>query len=225
MRSSCSRPQLFADYLEGVLHHEVEGRRDRSELTRTYRYLAASTSRLLNVSNVANEMGSARDTVAARVASLEASFLVHLLPGHRPTEHRTLTAHPKIHVTDIGLGAWAARLGPDAPTHVFGSLVESFVVNELAAQASWSLEPVELRHWRDTTRKLEIDALALASDGRSVAFEIKAGPDVRPDDLRGLRHYLATVRGAERGVVYYTGSLTLQVDERIWAVPISSLWS
>ena len=170
-------------------------------------------------------MTSTRSTIGQRLASLEASFLIHQLAGHRPAEHRTLTAHPKIHATDLALAAWAARLDDQPNAALLGSMVETFVVNELVAQASWLQGRATVRHWRDTARKLEVDAVLLDDKGGSVAIEVKAATDVRPDDLRGLTAYLASVRGAHRGLVFYSGGHTLQLGDQIWAVPISTLWT
>jgi uncharacterized protein len=61
--------------------------------------------------------------------------------------------------------------------------------------------------------------------GALIGIEVKASADVKPDDLRGLRHFLSSVDGSKRGVVFYSGALPLQVDENIWALPISSLWN
>ncbi len=218
------RPSLTAEYVEGVLAHEVGRRHDRAELVRLLRYLAASTARLLNVSTVSSELGAARDTVTARLATLEAGFLIHSLPAHRPGEHRTLTAHPKIHAGDTAIAAWAARLGADPPAALYGALVETFVVNELAAQASWAAGR-SLRHWRHTARKVEVDAVVLDQSGRAVPIEVKASRDVRPDDLSGVHQFLTDVPTCELAVVFYTGELVLPVAERIWAVPISALWA
>lgn len=159
--------QLVSEYVEGVLYHETGRRHDRAELERTYRYLVATTARLLNVSAVSNELGAKRETIQARLATLEASFLLNVLPGHRSGEHRSLTAHPKIHA---------------------------------------------------------VDAVLTGDDGRSVAIEVKAGADVRPDDLRGLHAFLADEPDAVRGVVFYSGEQILRLDDRIWALPISALW-
>ncbi len=218
------RPALMAEYIEGVLAHEVGRRHDRAELVRLLRYLAASTARLLNVSTVSSELGAARDTVSARLATLEAGFLVHSLPAHRPGEHRTLTAHPKIHAGDTAIAAWATRLSLDPAAALYGALVETFVVNELAAQASWT-PGRSLRHWRHTARKVEVDAVVVDQAGDVVPVEVKASRDVRPDDLAGLRQFLADVPSCERAVIFYTGELVLPVAERMWAVPMSALWS
>lgn len=110
-----------------------------------------------------------------------------------------MTAHPKLHAVDVGLAGWAARVDGDPSASVYGALVETLVVNELAAQASWLHEVTSIRHWRDTTRKVEVDAVILLHDGTSIAVEVKAAHDIRPDDLRGLRAYLASVSGAMRG--------------------------
>ena len=219
------RPQLIAEYVEGVLYHEVGRRHDRAELERTYRYLAATTASLLNVSSVANALGAKRETIQSRIATLDALFLLHTLAGHRSGAHRTVTAHPKIHAIDTALASWAARVDDEPPAAIWGALVETFVINDLRAQAGWLADPITVRHWRDNTRKIEVDAVMFSETGQCVAIEVKAGADVRSDDLRGLRAFLETESRATRGIVFYTGGLVLQLDERIWAVPISALWT
>ena len=219
------RAQLAQEYVEGVLYHEIGSRHDRAEMMRLLRYVVASTARIANVSSMANDLGTSRTTINERLSSLESSFLVHKLAGHRSSEHRTLTAHPKLHAVDSGLAAWALRLDDNPPAAVFGAMVETFVVNELLAQSSWSYATQEVRHWRDTARKLEVDAVLLNADGSLIAVEIKAGTDVRPDDLKGLSAFLADTPEARRGIVFYTGALVLQLAEKIWAVPISALWT
>jgi hypothetical protein len=66
---------------------------------------------------------------------------------------------------------------------------------------------VQLRHWRNATRKLE--CAVFSSTARpgdpSVAFDIKASREVRSDDLKGLRDYLATVAAAAHGIAFYRG--------------------
>ncbi len=224
-RRSDSRTEYFAEYLEAVIEHEDQRRLDRSELVRAMRYVSASSARILNVASAANELATTRETFSGRVATLQSLFLLNVLSGHRPNEHKVLTAHPKVHAADSGLAAWAARAGNDAPAHLLGGLVETFVVNELIAQASWSTRRMELRHWRDTARKIEVDAVAIRDDGATIAIEVKAGVDIRSDDLKGLRAYLAANPSASRGVVFYSGGLVLDLDERITAIPIASLWS
>jgi predicted AAA+ superfamily ATPase len=123
------------------------------------------------------------------------------------------------------LAAWACRLGDELPPSiVVGALIETLVVNEIVTQAAWTPGEVVVRHWRDTARHVEVDAV-LVTGAASVPIEVKAARDIRPDDLAGLRHYLANIAGATFGVIFYSGSMLLEVDDGIWAVPISALWS
>ena len=223
--SEAVRSQLMREYAEGVLLHEIGQRHDRAEMLRLLQYLAATTSRVLNVSTVANELGSRRATVESRLASLDAAFLVHMLAAHRTSEHRTLTAHPKVHAVDVGLAAWAARVDDAPPAAIWGALVETFVINELLAQAGWLADDIAVRHWRDTTRKVEVDAVLVWPNDDSLPIEVKAASEVRPDDLKGLLAYLEATPAARYGIVFYTGALTLQLADNIYAVPITALWN
>lgn len=220
------RPQLMAEYVEAVLHHDTHGRHDRAELLRVFRYLASTTSRLLNTANVANELSTTRETIGSRIAMLDGLFLIHPLLAHRSGEHRAIAAHPKLHAVDVGIAAWASRLTGEPSAAIFGSLVETFVVNELCAQSSWARPGIQIRHWRDTTKKLEVDAVLIDDNtGESVAVEVKASVDIRADDLRGLKQYLKATPRAVAGYVFYTGATSLQLDENIWAIPIQTLWA
>ena len=76
------------------------------------------------------------------VELLEAVFLVHRLPAWSRNPTARVVKHSKVHVTDTGLAAALLGVSPEsltmpvAPTR--GALVETFIVNELAKQATWS---------------------------------------------------------------------------------------
>ena len=64
-----------------------------------------------------------------------------------------------------------------------------------------------------------------SAGGQLVGVEVKAAATVREADLRGLRK-LASLAGEPfmMGVVLYDGDETLPLGDRIWAVPLSTLW-
>ena len=78
--------------------------------------------------------------------------------------------------------------------------------------------------WLRAAPKLEVDAVLINRDGEATAIEVEAGADVRPDDVKGLRAFLASSAQPNLGIVFYSGSLVLQLDEKIWAVPITAQW-
>lgn len=205
-----------------MLHHETGRRHDRAELMRTLRYLASTTARILNVSTVAGELATARDTVTTRLATLETSFLLHSLPAHRPAEHRT--------PTPIRRSMRSTRRSPRGRPARVPILLRRCTARWSRPSSSTSSRPrpdgragYVLRHWRETARKLEVDLVIVGPDGVPTPIEVKAGRDVRPDDLAGLRRFLDTVPAARLGIVFHTGEHLLPVADRIWTVPVSAL--
>jgi hypothetical protein len=58
-----------------------------------------------------------------------------------------------------------------------------------------------------------------------LAFEIKAAPDVRAEDLRGIRA-LQRRLGTDRvtGLVLHSGTDGWRIEPGLFAVPIARLW-
>ena len=105
-----------------------------------------------------------------------------------------------------------------------GPLLESFVVQQLAAQAAWTDADIKLWHYRDH-RGAEV--AAVLARGREVwGIEVKASSSAGPGAGRGLRR-LAEDCGerCRGGAVLYAGDSTLPLgDRRMLAVPMKELW-
>ena len=147
----------------------------------------------------------------------------------RATSPPKWCADPKLHLVDSGLAAHL--IGVDAaglarPTSVHaGPLLESFVAGEIARQLTWSTSDATLYHWRDRNG-VEVDLVLETSDGTVAGLEVKAAVDVDESDFRGLR----TLRGRlgdqfSCGVVIHCGDRPRPFGPKLYAVPISTLWS
>jgi predicted AAA+ superfamily ATPase len=106
------------------------------------------------------------------------------------------------------------------PGEPFGSLLEGFVLMELARQLTWSRERAELYHYR-TRDQVAVDAVLENRRGQVVGVEVKAASTVRAEDFRGLRH-LQDRLGDD--FVLYTGRETLPFGDRLRAMPVGALW-
>ena len=103
--------------------------------------LAHQTAQLLNVNAVSKHLGIRRETVENHLAALERLFLVRRVPAWHLNEARRLVKAPKLHVVDSGVAAALIGLtGNDwlAEREQFGHLLESFVLQQLTAQAAAS---------------------------------------------------------------------------------------
>jgi predicted AAA+ superfamily ATPase len=72
----------------------------------------------------------------------------------------------------------------------------------------------------------EIDIVLEAQSGDLAAIEVEARASLRASDWRVIRRLRDNRPDRfKAGVILYTGSRTIPLGERIWAVPVSGLWS
>jgi predicted AAA+ superfamily ATPase len=150
----------------------------------------------------------------------------HGSPGHGL---KRLVRAPKRYLTDPGLFAGALRL--DAATVVrdgdlLGRLLDTFVTAQLRAELTIAESRGRLHHLRTEEGRHEIDLLVELGGGSVVGIEVKATS--APD--HGEAKHLLWLRdrlGARfvGGVVLHTGPHVYELDERLWAAPIATLWA
>jgi uncharacterized protein len=97
---------------------------------------------------------------------------------------------------------------------------------ELVKHASWSEARPNVHHFRTRAGRLEVDAVLERRGGQLVGVEMKASATPSRGDFRGLEE-LRDSRGDDfmAGVVIHSGERTLSFGDRMWALPVSALWS
>jgi uncharacterized protein len=227
-----ARRGFFQSYFRTLTRRDVgelANIRLASDLPRMARVLLTRTASELNVASLASDLRMTEDTTRRYLTLLEMVYLIHLLPAWSRNLSNRQRRRPKLHAVDTGLVAAlqndsVARLErPDSPTA--GGLLETFVVNELLKQLSWWDDPVEAFHFRQDQGH-EIDLVLERGDGAIVAIEVKAGIDVRSEDLRGLRFVQDRVADDFLlGVVVHCGPDLRRLGPRLIAVPVGALWT
>ena len=220
----------YRDYLDAIVQRDVRDLARISALDALPRLLslvAGQTARLLNVSDLAAPFSVSRPTIREYVTLLERVFLAEELPPWHTNRLSRLVKTPKVHVGDTGLAC--ALLGVDAPAlladrELFGQLLETFVYQELRRQASWQPDALSFFHYRDRD-DFEVDVVIERGARALVGVEVKASATVREGDFRGLRK-LRDALGArfKCGAVLYDGELTTPFGDRLFAVPIRTVW-
>jgi len=182
---------------------------------------------LLNIASLSRELGLRRETVEHYLAVCERLFLLRRLqPWHR-NQAKRLIKTPKLHFVDSGLCATLASLVvSDAINRRsrFGALLETFVVQQLIAQAGWTAPELEFWHYRDKDQ-VEVD-LVITRGQDAWGVEIKAAATATPADGHGLRRLAAQAgKNFQGGVLLYAGASTFPLEtERCLAVPLTRLW-
>ncbi len=235
MTSSLARDAWYRAYVQAVVDTDIREMarvEAPANLDRLLRLAAASTAQELNIVKAASDLQLHRTTVSSYLDLLETVFLIRYLPAWSRNLTARVIRRPKLHLADTGLAAHllgvdqdglAARVAPSR-----GPLVETFIVNELAKQATWSPFPVRLQHWR-VSQGPEVDLVAERGNGQVVGIEAKATDAISGDDFAGLtalRDRLDQAGGGfVHGFVFYTGRRPLSFGDRLTALPVSALWT
>lgn len=229
-RTPARARQWQHQYLKAVMDrdiHDVARVRDSSEVSRLLEILAHQTGTLLNTSSLANDLRLDRQTVERYISVLERLFLIRRLPPWHRNASKRLIKSPKVHLVDSGLASALSGMATDdwlTRRDKFGHLLESFVLQQLIAQAGWTDPSLRFWHYRDKDQ-VEVDAV-ITRGSKVWGVEIKASATLHPSDGNGLRR-LAAQAGSDfqNGIVFYDGSSVLPLDgQKILAVPIELLW-
>ena len=179
------------------------------------------------VTDLSRELQASGGLVESYLDVLETLYLVRLLRGWTTSRTNRAKRRRVAHLVDTARAAHLVDQDVDdlarSDSPWFGPLLESFVVNELAKQATWTDRPISLAHYRDRDQR-EVDVVI--GRGRQVAgIEVKATATPRPGDARHLA-YLRDRLGDRftLGVVLHTGHQHLVLGDRLIAAPIATLW-
>lgn len=224
------RDAWFRSYITSLLQRDVRDLANIEGLTdlpRLLGLLAARSGALMNISEISRAAGIALSTLRRYLALLEATFIVQPLPAWSTNMGKRFVKSPKIHLLDSGLAAHlrgdnsAAALAQSAN---LGPLLETFAVQEVRKLLGWSSQSATPYHFRTSTGQ-EVDLVLEAPGQRVAGIEIKASASVTSADFNGLR-ILAEAAGDKfvQGIVLYLGEQRLPFGDRLWALPIASLW-
>lgn len=224
------RQAWFSAYERTLLERDVRELANIEALAQmpvVLRLLAARSGQTLNSSAIAGESRIPYTSFKRYLGLLEALFLVAPIPAWSRDKEAALAKSPRLFMVDSGVLCHAdrldaSRLASDLPR--LESLLRSFVGMELLRLASVDPLHPSVHHLR-TIRRLEVDFVLEATDGRIVGIQVRAGT-AQASDADGLR-YLRELAGDRfvRGLVLDMGLGPVPLDRDIVSVPIATLWS
>jgi predicted AAA+ superfamily ATPase len=226
------RNRWLENYLDRVLSKDasdITGIQYPDRLAPLMTVLATENSTEFVAAHYARLLDIPVRSVPAYLKALRDVFLVRELPAWGNNLTTRAVSKPKVIVSDPGLAAFlcgvdADGLERDISSTLTGGLVEGFVASQLSQQQSWSQVGFTLNHYRDNQDR-EVDIVLENRRREIVGIEVKATTTITGRHFRGLE--LLRERAGERfiaGAVVYTGPQALPFGDRLWALPIATLW-
>jgi predicted AAA+ superfamily ATPase len=196
---------FIATYLERDVRQilNVQSLRD---FERFLRSCAARSGQLLNLSDLARDVGIKSQTARDWLSVLEASNQVSLLEPYFENIGKRIVKSPKLYLNDPGMLCFLLGLDARAlmTSPLVGTVWETFVFAEFRKRARAAPAPSTLWYYRDAQGR-EVDFIEIR-DGRIQSFEVKwlESPDAR---------WIAVLKQAAgllgRSKVYPTGNAYL----------------
>jgi len=230
-RTTHKRRQAWASqYIDAIIQRDVRdiGGIDKlDQLPRLLKVLGHTAGQMCNYSRLAGKTGLDGKTAAKYVGIFEQIFLLIRIPPWSRNNLSRLVKTPKLQFIDTGLLTALLNLSPDNLTNDrqrYGHLLENFVVSEILKHNTFAERDYDIMYYRDKDQH-EVDLLIEDRLGNIAAIEIKAAATVRSHDLDGLKKLKEQLGNQFRiGIVMYDGDQLVSLGDRLWAVPVASLW-
>jgi hypothetical protein len=215
-------------YIQTYLERDVRALRQVGDLTQFQNFLralAARSAQLLNLADIARDLGVAVNTAKAWLSVLEATYQVIVLRPYFANIGKRLVKTPKVYFTDVG--TLCHLTGLKDPEHAAsgpmgGAIMETAVLTEIIKVfAHLGIDP-RVYFWK-TTAGTEVDIVV--DTGRAlVPIEVKLSATPRPAMAAAIRTFQKDLGDqAGPGYVVHSGDITLPLSPGVTAIPFSSL--
>lgn len=217
------RDLFYASYLQTYLQRDVRDLAQVGDLmafTRFLRSAAARTAQLLNLADMARDVGVSPNTARHWLSVLQASGLVWLLEPYHTNLSKRLVKTPKLYFLDTGLAAYLTEWSSPSTLEagaLSGAIFETWVVGEMLKSWWHNGKQAPFYYYRDKDQK-EVDVL-IVRDGRIYPIEIKKTAQPSREAVRhfGLLEKLGLEPGA--GAVICLAPERLPLTAQVEAIP------
>lgn len=217
-----------SSYVQTYLERDVRSLRQVGDLISFQsflRALAARTGQLLNLTDVARDLGMAVNTAKAWLSVLEATFQVIVLRPYYANVGKRLVKTPKVYFTDTGMLCYLAGLkDPDhaAAGPLGGPIFETAVLLQIVKAFVNRGEEPQIHFWR-TSVGVEVD-LVVEAGGKLIPIEVKLSATPRPAMASGIRAFQEDLgEKAGPGFVIHPGEVRLPLAPKVVALPFAEL--
>lgn len=217
-----------SSYVQTYLERDVRSLRQVGDLTSFQsflRTLAARSGQLLNLTEMARDLGLAVNTAKAWLSVLEATYQIIVLRPYHANVGKRLVKTPKIYFADTGLLCYL--VGLKDPAHAAagplgGAIFETAVVLEIVKAIVNRGEEPQIYFWRTSTG-VEVDFIVEHGD-ELIPIEAKLSATPRTSMASGIQSFRQDLgQKVGQGYVIHPGDVRLPIGRGVTALPFGEL--
>jgi predicted AAA+ superfamily ATPase len=229
------RYRWFNDYLTTLLQRDVRSLADIKNPDNVYRLLVSLSQRaggLLNNTNIMNETGLDAKTYEKYKSLCNNTFMIFEIPSwSKPNKlNKRFIKQKKLYFSDTSLLCHVLQRDMEDiyknDKTVMGHIFENFIATEIikAAKAKGSYN---VSHFNPVQNQgKEVDFVIENSNGKIIGIEVKLDSTINKKDIANMAALKDTAGNKfVKGIIIYTGTVLMQADRNIWAVPVNYLYT
>jgi len=206
--------EWYSAYVETYLYRDVRDLSNIGELRdfrRCLQLLATRTAQILNMSEIARDIGVTVNTVKRWISILEASYIIFLLPPYYKNFGKRIIKSPKIFFYDTGLisfltGVRDKEMFEQGP--MYGAIFENYIISEIMKREVHAKADSELFYIR-TSNGAEVDLL-IDRKTELEYIEIKTSETYRREMTKPIESFKKV---NEKGCLLYRGKTLKSLPE------------
>ena len=215
-------------YIQTYLERDVRTLRQVGDLTQYQnflRVLAARSAQLLNLADIARDLGVAVNTIKAWLSVLEATYQVIVLRPYFANVGKRLVKTAKVYFTDTGTLCYLSGLRD--PEHAAvgplgGAILETAVLMEVVKTLTHRGIDPQIYFWR-TSAGTEVDFVVAAGD-KLAPVEVKLSATPRSAMASAIRIFQKDFKDTTLdGYVVHPGDAFFPLGAGVTALPFANL--
>jgi len=217
-----------SSYIQTYLERDVRSLRqigDLSQFQIFIRALASRSAQLLNITDLANDIGVSVNTAKSWISVLEATYQIVVLRPYFANIGKRLTKTPKVYFTDTGILCYLTGLkdpGHAASGPLGGAIMETAVLTEIIKTITHHGQEPQVYLWR-TSFGSEVDII-VQSGRKLIPIEVKVSSTPRPAMASSIKAFQKDMESnALHGYVIHPGDIKLPLGPTVTALPFGAL--